>query len=55
MPIEGTSQEDPLDEETTTQSSILAWETLWTGEPGRLLSTELQRVGRDWVHASIQR
>ena len=28
-------------------SSILAWETLWTEEPGRLQSTESQRVGND--------
>ena len=47
MPIEGTSQKDSLDEETMTQSSILAWEILWTGEPGRLLSMGLQRVGSD--------
>ena len=28
--------EDPLEEETTTHSSILAWENPWTEEPGRL-------------------
>ena len=28
--------EDPLEEEMTTYSSILAWEILWTEEPGRL-------------------
>ena len=28
--------EDPLEEGMTTHSSILAWETLWTGEPGGL-------------------
>ena len=28
-------QEDPLEKEVTTNSSILAWETPWTEEPGR--------------------
>ena len=32
--------EDPLEEETSTHSSILAWEIPWTEEPG-----ELQSVG----------
>ena len=39
--------EDPLEEEMATHSSILAWEILWTEEPGRLQSTELQRVRHD--------
>ena len=30
-----------------THSSILAWKTLWTEEPGGLPSTELHRVGHD--------
>ena len=34
--------EDPLEEETTTHSSILAWEIPWTEEPGRLQSIALQ-------------
>ena len=29
-------QEDPLEEEMATHSSILAWRTPWTEEPGRL-------------------
>ena len=37
-------QEDPLEEEMTTHSSILAWEIPWTEEPGGLQSIELQRV-----------
>ena len=28
-------QEDPLEEEMATHSSILAWEMPWTEEPGR--------------------
>ena len=34
--------EDPLEEGMATHSSILAWETSWTEEPGS------QRVGQDW-------
>ena len=30
------SQEDPLEEEMATHSSILAWRILWTEEPGGL-------------------
>ena len=29
-------------------SSILAWRTPWTEEPGRLQSTGLQRIRHDW-------
>ena len=39
--------EDPLEEETATHSSILAWEIPWTEESGRLQSTGSQRVGHD--------
>ena len=42
-------QEDPLEEEMATHSSILAWEVSWTEEPGGLQSMGLQRVGRDWA------
>ena len=37
-------QEDPLEEEMATHSIILAWEILWTEEPGGLQSLEVQRV-----------
>ena len=36
------AQEDPLEKEMATHSSILAWRTPWTEEPGRLQSMELQ-------------
>ena len=36
------AKEDPLEEEMTTHSNILAWEILWTEEPGRLQSVGLQ-------------
>ena len=32
------SQEDPLEKEKATHSSILAWKIPWTEEPGRLQS-----------------
>ena len=38
-------REDPLEEEMATQSSILAWEILWTEEPGGLQPMGRQRVG----------
>ena len=33
----------------TTHSSMLAWEILWTEEPGRLQSMGSQRVRHDWA------
>ena len=42
--------EDPLEEEMTTHSNILAWKIPWTEEPGRLQSlgsqsqTQLKRL-----------
>ena len=35
-------QEDPLEKEMATHSSIFAWRILWTGEPGGLQSIGLQ-------------
>ena len=40
-------QEDPLEEEMATHSSILAWRIPWTEEPGSLPSMGSQRVGHD--------
>ena len=40
-------QEDPLEKEMETHSSILTWEIPWTEEPGGLQSMGLQRVGHD--------
>ena len=39
--------EDCLEKEMSTLSSLLAWRTPWTEEPGRLQSMGLQRVGHD--------
>ena len=40
-------QEDPLEKGMATNSSILAWGTPWTEEPGGLQSVGLQRVRHD--------
>ena len=34
--VQSLNQEDPLEEEMTTHSSILAWRIPWTEEPGGL-------------------
>ena len=45
--VRSLGQEDALEKEMANCSSILAWETSWTEEPGRLQSIESQRVGHD--------
>ena len=47
--IQSLGWEEPLEEEMTTHSSILAWKIPWMEEPGRLQSMGLQKVGHDWV------
>ena len=39
---------DPLEKEMGIHSSILAWRTPWTEEPGGLQSMRLQRVVHGW-------
>ena len=46
--IRSLGQEDPLEKEMATHSSILAWEIPWTEEPGGLQSMRSQRVRHDW-------
>ena len=46
--VQSLSQEDPLEEGTSTQSSILAGRIQWTEEPGGLQSIGLQRFGHNW-------
>ena len=46
--VQSLSQEDLLEKEMATHSSILAWKMPWTEEPGRLWSMGSQRVGHDW-------
>ena len=47
-------QEDPLEKEMATHSSILAWRMPWTEEPGGLMSTgsqsptQLSTAGATW-------
>ena len=45
--VQSLGQEDPLEKEMASHSSILAWRIPWTEEPGGLQSMELQRVGHD--------
>ena len=40
-------QEDPLEKEMASYSSILAWEIPWTKEPEGLQSMGFQRVGHN--------
>ena len=40
--VQSLDQEDPLEKEMATDSSILAWRTPWTDEPGRLQSVGSQ-------------
>ena len=42
--VRSLGQEDPLKKEMATSSSILAWEVLWTEDPGGLQSMGLQRL-----------
>ena len=43
MQVHSLGQEDPLEKETETYSSILAWESPWTEEPGGIQSTGSQK------------
>ena len=47
MWVRSLDQEDPLEEGKTTHSSILAWRTPWTEEPGRLQSMRSQKSQTD--------
>ena len=44
--VRSSVQEDPLEKEMATHSSILAWRTPWTEEPGGLNSQELNMTER---------
>ena len=45
--VQSLGQEDPLEEDMTTHSTIVAWEIPWTEEHGRVPSMGSQRVGHD--------
>ena len=44
--VQSLGQEDPLEEEMATHSSILAWKIPWTVEPGGLQS---MGVAKSWT------
>ena len=45
--VRSLGREDPLEKETATHSSTLAWKIPWTEKPGGLQSMGSQRVGHD--------
>ena len=47
--VQPLGQEDLLEKEMATHSSILAWKIPWTEEPGSLQSMGLQRVEHNRV------
>ena len=47
MWVQSLGQEDLLEKEMETHSSILAWEIPWTEEPGRLQSMGRKRIRHD--------
>ena len=49
MLVQSLGPEDPLEEELTTHSSILACKIPWTEKPSQLQSRGLQRIGHDLV------
>ena len=51
--VQSLPQEDPLEKEMATHSSILAWKIPWTEKPGGLQSMGLQRVKRDWNNLAL--
>ena len=55
--VQSLGQEDPLEKEMATHSSILAWKILWMEEPGGLQSTgrkELDTTERLWASLVAQ-
>ena len=47
MRVRSLGQDDPLEEEMATHSSILVWRIPWTEEPGGLQSMGSQKVRQD--------
>ena len=41
--VQSLGQEDPLEREVATHSSVLVWKIPWTEEPGGLQSTRSQK------------
>ena len=53
--VQSLGWEDPLEEGMATQSSILAWRTQWTEEPGGLQIIGSQRVGHNGSNLACTR
>ena len=45
--VRSLGRKDPLEKETATHSSTLAWKIPWMEEPGKLQPMGSQRVGHD--------
>ena len=52
--VRSLGQEDPLEQEMETHSSILARKIAWTEEPSRLQYMGSQRVGQDWARTHLK-
>ena len=53
--IQSLVQEDALEKEMVTHSSILAWKILWTEEPGKLQSMGSQESDIDLVTTTTRK
>ena len=54
LQVQTVGQEDSLEKEMATCSSIFAWEISWTDGPGGLQSMGSQRVRHDWATKHAQ-
>ena len=52
--VQSLGQEDPLEKEMATHSSILAWKIPWTEKPGRLWFMGSQRVRHDPIPSLLE-
>ena len=52
MQVQSLGQEDALEDEMATHSSILAWKIPWTEKSGGLQSIGTQKVARDWSNST---
>ena len=53
--VRSLGQEESLEKEMATHSSLLAWRIQQIEEPGGLQSMGLQRVGHDWATNKMNR
>ena len=51
--VQSLDQEDSLEKEMATHSSIVGWEIPWTEEPGRLQSMGSQRMRKDYTQTHV--